>query len=73
MARHAQNPTRPGLLRRLWPFTCRRASTLDRLGPAASYPKRAAAYRAIGVAKVSYLPERPSLTLSGWYRAGRWS
>ncbi|MFF0314933.1 hypothetical protein ACFYPH_09830 [Micromonospora sp. NPDC005252] len=74
MARHAKNPTRPGLLlRRPWPFTRRRASPLDRLGPSTSDPKRTAAYRAIGVAKVPYLPARPLLALAGEYRAGCWS
>ena len=73
MARHAKNLTRPGLLRRLWPFTRRRANPLDRLRPARIYPKRAGAYRAIGVAQVSYLPERPLLTVAGEHRAGCWS
>lgn len=73
MARHAKNPTRPGLLSKLWPFKHCRASPLGRLGPATSYPKRAGAYRAIGVARVTYLPERPLPVLAGKHRAGCWS
>ncbi|MEH1012747.1 hypothetical protein V6U90_06460 [Micromonospora sp. CPCC 206060] len=73
MARHAKTPTRPGLLRRLWPFTRRPTRPLDRLGPATSYPERAGAYRAVGVARVTYLAERPLLTRAGEHRAGRWS
>ncbi|MFC8845688.1 MULTISPECIES: hypothetical protein [unclassified Micromonospora] len=73
MARHAKNPTHPGLLRRLWPFKHRRTNPLDRLGPPKTHPKRPATYRAIGVARVPYLPERPLLTLAGEHRAGRWS
>lgn len=56
-----------------WPFKRRRTIPLDRLGTATRYIKRAAAYRAIGVAPVTYLPERPLLTLAGEYRAGYWS
>ncbi|WP_320068985.1 hypothetical protein [Micromonospora sp. RTGN7] len=73
MARHAKNPTDLGLLRKLWPFKGRRANPLDRLRPAALSPKRAGAYRAVGVARVVCLPERPLLTLAGEYRAGCWS
>ncbi|SCL15524.1 hypothetical protein GA0074694_1253 [Micromonospora inyonensis] len=55
-----------------WPLRNRQASPLGRLG-ATIYRKRAGAYRAIGVAPVTYLPERPLLTLAGEYRAGLWS
>lgn len=73
MARHSKDPTRPGLLRRLWPFTHRRLNPLDRLAPPRSRPSRAGAYRAVGVARVPYLRERPLLTLAWEYRAGCWS
>ncbi|MEU6025288.1 hypothetical protein [Micromonospora sp. NPDC047134] len=73
MAKHVKNPAHLGLLRKLWPFRRRRASPLDRLGPATIYPERAGAYRVVGVARVTYLPERPLLTLAGEYRAGYWS
>ncbi|BCL14572.1 hypothetical protein [Micromonospora sagamiensis] len=75
MARHAKNPTYPGLLWRLWPFRSRRRRTppLDRVGPATAYPERAGAYRAVGVARVVYPPERPLLTLAGECRAGLWA
>ncbi|MER7267359.1 hypothetical protein ABT344_03455 [Micromonospora carbonacea] len=73
MARHAKNPTRPGLLRRLWPFERRRANPPDCLCPPRTAPDRPAAYRAVGVARVPYLPERPVPALAGGDRAGRWS
>ncbi|MFY1625724.1 hypothetical protein ACN268_21390 [Micromonospora sp. WMMD735] len=73
MARHAKNPDRSGLLAKLWPFGRRRVNPLDRLRPATSHAERVAAYRAIGVARVPDLPERPLLTLAGEYRAGCWS
>jgi hypothetical protein len=74
MARHAKNPTTHlGLLRRLWPFTRRRASPLDRLRPVPAYPKWPGACRAVGLAEVPDLPERPLLTLAGEYRAGCWT
>jgi hypothetical protein len=73
MARHTKNPTHPGLLQRLWPLNRRRTNPLDRLCPAPACPKWAATYRAVGVAKVSYLPQRPLLTLAGEHRSGRWS
>ncbi|MBQ1075710.1 hypothetical protein KBX06_21485 [Micromonospora sp. C31] len=73
MARHAKNPTDRGLLRRLWPFPRRRQCPLDRLGPATNYPEHAGAYRAIGVARVTYLPQRPLPSRAGEHRAGCWS
>ncbi|SCE94341.1 hypothetical protein GA0070618_2093 [Micromonospora echinospora] len=74
MARHAKSPTHDGLLRKFWPFRRRRTAPLDRLGPATIYPERRGAYHlAVGVAQVTYLPERPLLTLAGEYRAGLWS
>lgn len=58
---------------KLWPFKRRRRTPLlDRTGPATAYPERAGAYRAVGVARVVYPPERPLLTLAGEYRAGGW-
>ncbi|GGM19943.1 hypothetical protein GCM10012279_42860 [Micromonospora yangpuensis] len=73
MARHAKNPTRTGPRWRLWPFTRRRASPLDRLGQPPSYATPEVSYRAVGVARVVYLPEPLLLTLAGEYRAGCWS
>ncbi|MER5700383.1 hypothetical protein ABT023_00260 [Micromonospora sp. NPDC002296] len=73
MARHAKNPTHPGLLRWIWPFKRRRTKPLDHLGPATIHPTRPAAYRAIGVARVTYLPERPLPVLAGKHQAGCWS
>ncbi|MER7166458.1 hypothetical protein ABT336_10395 [Micromonospora sp. NPDC000207] len=76
MARHAKTPSSGGLLwrmRRIWPFGRPRARPIDRPGLATIHAERVAAYRAIGVARVVYLPERPLLTLAGEYRAGLWS
>ncbi|MEV4725037.1 hypothetical protein [Micromonospora humida] len=73
MARHAKNPTRSGLLARLWQPFRRRVNPLDRLRPATNHAERVAAYRVTGVARVPDLPERPLLTLAGEYRAGCWS
>ncbi|MFB9544919.1 hypothetical protein [Micromonospora sagamiensis] len=65
--------TRRKLVQQFWPPKRRRRALLDRLGPTTIHAKRAGAYRAIGVATVAYLPERPLLTLAGEYRAGCWS
>lgn len=73
MARHAKNPTRPGLLRRLWPVEGHRANPPDCRCPPRTALDRPAAYRAVGVARVPCPPDRPLLTLAGEHRAGRWS
>ena len=62
MARHAKEPTYPGLLARLWrPFRRRRVDPLDRLRPMPNHAERLAAYRVRGVASVAHLPQRPLL------------
>lgn len=73
MARHAKNPTRSGLLPKLWSFRRRRVSPLDRLRPATNHAECVRAYRAIGVTRVPHLPERPLPTPAEEYRAGCWS
>lgn len=65
--------TRRTLAQQFWPFERHRRTVLGRLGTTTICPKRAGVYRAVGVAQVTYLPERPLLTLAGEHRAGLWA